>query len=566
MASAQVGKTELLGNIVGFHIDQDPAPILVVMPTLEIGESWSKDRLSPMVRDTVSLATKISAQAREAGNTLLHKTFAGGHITIAGANSAASLASRPIRIVLCDEVDRFPPSAGAEGDPVSLAFKRTTTFWNRKRLLISTPTVKGVSRIEKAWDQSDQRRYFVPCPECSEMQVLRWAQVRWPEGKPEDAQYACESCGSLWDDATRWSAVSRGEWRATSEWNGVAGFHVWEAYSSWVRLADTAKAFVAAQGHDERLRVWVNTSLGETWQERGDAPDWQRLYDRRELYRRGTVPAGGLLLTAGVDVQRDRLECSVWAWGRGLESWLVDHIIIEGGPGSAVAWDELTALLDEAWPCKPVGDLRLVRIAVDAGFDPAAVHAWVRSVGPQHAMAVKGVEGFARTSLVSGPTFVDATEGGRKIKRGSRLWSVSTAGIKSETYRLLRLDPPTDEDLVAGGKYPAGYVHLPRDVEAEWCKQLVSEQLLSSKNRRGFQKLEWQQLRTRNEALDCRVYARAAAEVIGLPRYTERQWHRLDRVDDVPVVNVPAPSPTDLPAENKRAQRDAWFDDTRDWF
>jgi phage terminase large subunit GpA-like protein len=185
MCASQTGKTEILNNVVGYHIDQDPSPILCVQPTVEMGKTWSKDRLAPMLRDTKCLHGKVKdARSRDANNTTLHKVFPGGHITIAGANSPAGLAMRPIRIVLCDEVDRYPPSAGSEGDPVSLAFKRATTFWNRKKMMTSTPTVKGQSRIEQAFNRSDKRRFYVPCPHCGEFQVLKWAQVRWPEGEP----------------------------------------------------------------------------------------------------------------------------------------------------------------------------------------------------------------------------------------------------------------------------------------------------------------------------------------------------------------------------------------------
>jgi phage terminase large subunit GpA-like protein len=220
---------------VGFHIDQDPAPLLVIQPTLEMAEAWSKDRLAPMLRDTPVLRGKVKdPRSRDADNTLLHKVFAGGHITMVGANSPASLAMRPIRIVLADEVDRYPVSAGTEGDPLKLAAKRQITFWNRKTLLGSTPTLKGLSVIEREWARSDQRRFFVPCPECRHEQVLRWEQVRWDKEKnqsgetvahrPETAHYACEACGSLWSDAARFQAVSRGAWRATAPFSGIAGF------------------------------------------------------------------------------------------------------------------------------------------------------------------------------------------------------------------------------------------------------------------------------------------------------------------------------------------------------
>jgi phage terminase large subunit GpA-like protein len=180
MSSAQVGKTELLLNTVGFHVEQDPAPIMVVMPTERDAETWSKDRFSPMARDTPCLRGRISnPRSRDGNNKILHKKFPGGHLTIVGANAPSGLASRPIRILLCDEVDRYPFSAGAEGDPVNLARKRTVTVWNRKIVLVSTPTIRGSSRIEAAYEESDKRRFFVPCPECGEHQTLTWAQVRW---------------------------------------------------------------------------------------------------------------------------------------------------------------------------------------------------------------------------------------------------------------------------------------------------------------------------------------------------------------------------------------------------
>lgn len=190
MTAAQVGKTELINNVVGYHIHQDPAPMLVVQPTLEMAQTWSKDRLAPAVRDTPVLSSRIKdPRSRDSGNTTLHKVFAGGHVTACGANSPSSLASRPCRLILCDEVDRYPPSAGTEGDPVSLAKKRSTTFWNRKIILVSTPTEKGHSRIEQAYQESDQRKYFVKCPECEEDQVLRWANVHWEKDKPATANY-----------------------------------------------------------------------------------------------------------------------------------------------------------------------------------------------------------------------------------------------------------------------------------------------------------------------------------------------------------------------------------------
>ena len=400
MSSSQVGKSEALGNAVGYYIDQDPAPIMVVMPTERDAEAWSKDRFSPMARDTPCLVGKIAdPKSRDGSNKILHKRFPGGHLTIVGANAPSGLASRPIRILLCDEVDRYPFSAGAEGDPVNLAKKRTVTFWNRKIVLVSTPTIRGLSRIETAYLESDQRQYWVPCPSCGTHQVLVWGQVRWEsaggEHRPETARYHCVACDAAWSDALRWAAIRRGEWRARAPFRGIAGFHLNEVYSSWVRLEAMVRAFLSARaGGDEAMKTFVNTSLGESWMESGEAPDWRRLYDRRERWAAGTVPEGGLILTAGADVQKDRIEVDVWAWGRGLESWLVDHIVIEGGPESAAAWAALAALLGRTWPHALGAELQIARLAVDTGYEAPAVYAWARRAGLRAGGAGQGRRGL----------------------------------------------------------------------------------------------------------------------------------------------------------------------------
>ena len=266
MTAAQVGKTELINNVVGFHIHQDPAPMLVVQPTLEMAQTWSKDRLAPAIRDTAVLAERIAdPRARDSGNTTLHKVFPGGHVTACGANSPSSLASRPCRVILCDEVDRYPISAGSEGDPVGLAKRRSATFWNRKIILVSTPTDKGASRIEQAFAESDQRRYFVKCVDCGEHQTLKWSNVRWEHDRPATACYVCEHCGSLWDDAQRFRAIRYGEWRATAAGDGkTAGFHLSALYSPWTPLEDSVRDFLASKRDPMRLKTWVNTFLGET--------------------------------------------------------------------------------------------------------------------------------------------------------------------------------------------------------------------------------------------------------------------------------------------------------------
>jgi len=261
------------------------------------------------------------------------------------------------------------------------------------------------------------------------------------------------------------------------------------------------------------------------------------------------VPMGGLFLTAGADVQKDRIEVDVWAWGRGLESWLVDHIVIPGGPDDPACWDKLTALLGRTWTHEKGAIMTLAKLAIDTGYESAAVYAWARKQGIAQVAPVKGLEGFNRATPVSGPTFVDATVNGRKLKRGARLWTVTTATFKAETYRYLRIERPSNEDRALGVADPAGTIHLPDWADSEWLKQLVAEQLVTVRNKRGFARQEWQKLRERNEALDTRVYARAAAWILGADRFDERMWRQLEKQAGVETVATVALPDTDKATE-----------------
>ena len=291
------------------------------------------------------------------------------------------------------------------------------------------------------------------------------------------------------------------------------------------------------------LRAARNTLLGETWTESGEAPEWQRLADRRRAFP-AQIPGGGLFLTAGADVQKDRIEVDVWAWGRGLESWLVDHIVIPGGPDDPACWDRLSALLGQTWTHENGATMTLAKLAIDTGYESAAVYAWSRKQGIAQVAPVKGVEGFNRATPVSGPTFVDATVNGRKLKRGARLWTVATATFKAETYRYLRIERPSDEDRAKGVPSPDGTIHLPDWADSEWLKQLVAEQLVTIRDRRGYARQEWQKMRERNEALDTRIYARAAVWILGADRFDERMWRQLEKQAGVETVAI---TPTAAP-------------------
>ncbi|MBW7950796.1 MAG: phage terminase large subunit family protein [Pseudorhodoplanes sp.] len=530
MKGAQLGISECGNNWIGYVIHHAPGPMLAVLPTVEMAKRNSRQRIEPLIEESPILRERVKpARSRDSGNTVLAKDFRGGVLVMTGANSGVGLRSMPVRYLLLDEVDGYPGDVDGEGDPVALAEARTRTFARRKIFIVSTPTIAGLSRIEREYTASDQRRYFVPCPYCGETQWLKFDRLIWPKGKPEEVAYSCEACERAIVEHHKTRMLAEGEWRATAD-GTTAGFHLSSLYSplGWRSWREIAAAWEAAQGSDAALKSFKNTELGETWIETGEAPDWQRLYERRETWQIGTVPAGGLFLTAGADVQKDRIEIDVWAWGRGLESWLIEHIVIDGGPERAEAWAKLSALLSGAWPHAHGARLGLAKLGIDTGYEAPAVYAWARSTGFAQVAPFKGVDGFNRAAPIIGPTYVDATEGGRKVRRGARLWTVAVATFKSETYRFLRLSAPTDDEIAAGLKFTAGYVHLPRGTDAEWVKQLVAEQLVTVRTKRGFTRLEWQKLRERNEALDCRVYARAAAWIVGADRWTEAKWCDLE--------------------------------------
>jgi phage terminase large subunit GpA-like protein len=572
MKGAQTGGSESGNNFLGYVIHHAPGPILAVQPTVELAKRFSQQRVEPLIEASPMLRERVApARSRDSGNTVLAKTFPGGILVLTGANSAVGLRSMPARYLFLDEVDAYPPSADEEGDPVALAEARTRTFaWRRKVFLVSTPTIRGLSRIEREYEASDQRRFFVGCPHCGHRQHLVFERLRWAKGKPETAVYHCGSCDERIEERHKTAMLAGGEWRATSTSADplTVGFHISSLYSplGWLSWERIARDWLAAQGSDEAIRSFKNGVLGETWMESGEAPDSQAVLGLRESWPAGTVPAGALFLTAGADVQKDRIEVDVWAWGRGLESWLVEHLVIEGGPGSAQSWAALDAVLGRTWEHASGVLVPLMRLAVDTGYEAPAVYAWARRAGFAQVAPVKGVEGFNRASPVTGPTFVDATDGGKRLRRGARLWTVAVSTFKAETYRFLRLDRSGEDAIAAAGRPPAGRVHLPGWVDGEWVKQLVAEQLVTVKTKRGFQRLEWQKLRERNEALDCRVYARAAAWIAGADRWPERKWAELERELGVKAPAAGAETAAPARAEREAAERPAQRSSGRgDW-
>lgn len=488
MWGSQLGKTEMLLSLLAFIIAEDPGPVLIVQPNLAMAEAFSKDRIAPMLRDMPILAGKVAnPRSRDAGSTIAHRQFLGGHVTVIGANSPAGLASRPIRYVLADELDRFPASAGSEGDPVSLAVTRSETFWNRKIILTSTPTVKGESRIAEAFSESDARFFRVPCPHCNHAQRLIWPRVEWPEARPDQARYRCEKCDRLIDHADKSAMVERGHWRATQPGASAAGFHLSSLVSPWRSWSELAVQWLQASGNPERRRVFINTRLAELWDDEGTRNTTEaELMARRENYG-PPVPERAAILTAGVDVQADRAEVSVYAWGAGEESWLMTHRVIPGDPTGATLWAALDDFLAQSWAHPIAGQVSIHAAAIDSGAFTGSVTKFCDERRGRRIWAVKSATGPR-------PTWPKRESKAAKGK-------VFVIGIDS-----LRATVSARLAITEG----VGRIHFPGEMKIEFAEQLLSE-YLRTEYKRGRPIRIWERRKARRaEAWDCANYALAA--------------------------------------------------------
>lgn len=505
MCAAQLGKTELLLNILGYFMAYAPAPILVMQPTLDMGQTFSKDRLAPMIRDTPVLRGLVDVKSRYAGNTILKKNFPGGHITIVGANSATGLASRPIKVLLADEVDRYPGSAGIEGDPLSLAQKRQTTFWDKKTVMVSTPVIKGHSRIETEYNQSTREEWNVPCPECGHYQPFVWANLIFdPDDLQKEIVYKCERCGCVANEY-RWKQQSQqGRFVAENPGAETRGFHLNTLASTFCGWKEIVQKFIVAkeqldQGNPEGMKVWVNTELGETWEERGEQVEDTELFNRREIYD-AVVPEEVLVLTAGVDVQDDRFEVEIVGWGVGKESWGIRYQKIYGDMLKEQVWEDLDAFLQTVW-CKKDGTaLRIISCCIDSGgHHTDQVYRFTKERYERGVWAIKG-KGGAEVPYIRNPTT------NNRVK--TPLFIIGVDAGKVLLYQRLRHNT----------KGP-NYCHFPANEEAgydeTYFKGLTSEKMVV-RFRKGRSVTVWELKDSkykRNEPLDLRNYATAALEI-----------------------------------------------------
>jgi phage terminase large subunit GpA-like protein len=519
MKGAQVGGTEAGNNWLGYVIDNCPGPMLMVQPTVEMAKRNSKTRIAPLIEESPTLREKVRApRSRDSGNSLLAKEFPGGVVVMAGANSAAGLRSMPVRFLFLDEPDAYPGDVDGEGDPCTLAEARTRTFSRRKVFYVSTPTLAGRSRIEREFLESDMRFFEVPCPLCGAHQQLVWEQMRWDDGRPETVRYECIHCGGQFEEHHKNRILAAGRWVPQNPEGKWRGYHISSLYSplGWFSWKQCVESYLQAQKTDEAMRVFQNTILGLTYADTGEAPDWELLYGRREGYPLGQPPEPAVFLTAGVDVQKDRVELEVVAWGENLESWSIDYQVIHGDTAGDEVWLALSQAVVQEYSREDGLVLPIRMTAIDTGYRTQEVYRWVQAQSAMRVMAVKGRE--QQATIISQPSPVQVGGRGRKIRSGLKVWPVGVSVAKSELYGWLRRKLP--ENLDDG--LPHGWCHFPQHPE-EWFKQLTAESMVS-RVVRGYQKFVWEKTRERNEALDCRIYARAACMAVGADRWDAKRW------------------------------------------
>ena len=528
--STQIGWTELLLNIVGYHIDVRPSPMMLVFVRDTDAEDKSKKTIQPMINECPSLAMKVrDNKSRQGGNTLLLKQFAGGFLKIAGANSAANLRSDPCVFVGADEVDGYPLDVDGEGDPLVLARRRTDSFPDDYKFLTgSTPAKpKGQSRIDSRYEESDQRMFYVPCPLCREMQPLLWRRdvdvavdgkskfeynLTWDTDAdrmpiPGTIRYRCRECRGLIEERHKQRMLNAGEWIAKfPERRTHAGFYINALYSPWGSVWDEmAKEWVKAKGQPELLRAFINLRLGETWDEGSVTVESSALEARRKDYfapEGVDVPKGVGVLICTVDVQATRLEVQVKGFGAGEEEWLIDYEIFygsplekpnaKGGEDLVNVWTELDAFLLKTWKHEGGADVRLALTLIDTGYATDACYDFImpRQTSARRVYACKGQEKLAKPGLIMES----------KARRNTiRLFNVATIACKDRIIDRLRVNKPGPN-----------YSHFPAWTTNDYFDQLTAESKVPVKTKRtGRVHYEWVSNQQRNEALDLTVYAHA---------------------------------------------------------
>lgn len=539
MKGAQLGFTEAGNNWIGYIIDNSPAPSLMVQPTDDMVKRNSKMRIDTMIQASPTLALKVSkTKSRSGENTITQKNFPGGILLMAGANSPAGLRSIPIKNLFLDEVDAYPYDLGDEGSPIELAIARTRTFAKRKIFIISTPTIKDCSAIEREFLQTDQNYFYVPCPHCGQMQVLEFQNLVYDKDNYQSAKIACIGCGTLIEERFKTQMMANGEWRPEhpelSNKNTI-GYHVSSLYSpfGWYSWAEMAKDYEKAKEDPSKMKTFNNTVLGITNEESGESPEWKNLYNRREDYPINSVNSDVCFLTCGVDVQKDRLELEIVGWCADKSSYSIDYRVILGNTSLVSTWDELGEILNETWTRDDGIELKIIKMAVDSGYNTSEVYAFCRLHSPK-AIAIKGQDNLG--IIFAPPKQVDYNRRGKKIGK-TKQWNIGVSILKKELYSWLALEK-TD------GVFPPRYCHFPQ-YDERYFEGITAENYVQTTHK-------WVKKYERNEPLDVRIYARAAASIMGLDAKKPDQLKKIGNIQA--PIKVKEEKTDEIPTKkNKRS-------------
>lgn len=542
MKGAQVGGTECGNNWLGYVIHHTPGPMMVVLPTLELAKRTSKQRIAPMIEEMPVLRARVKdARSRDSGNTLMVKEFPNGVLIITGANAAAGLRSMPARFLFMDEVDAFGDDVDGEGSPINLAIKRTATFArNRKIFMVSTPNLAGASKIETAYLASDQRQYVVPCLRCGVMQPIEWAQIRFDKQTPTVVWFECHACGHKMFEHDKPKLLAGGHWQAQNPDApaSVRGYHLSSLYSpnGWYSWADAVADFLAAKDNPILLKDWTNTVLGQTWQEKGEGVEHELLFARREHYT-ATVPYPVVVITAGIDVQDDRIEFELCGWGSGEESWSIEYGRLYGDLSRPEIWALLAQQLQRIFSRADGVMMGVALCCIDSGGHfTDEVYSLSRRHGIGWMIPIKG------SSTAGRPI---ATFPKTRNKKGVYLTQIGTDTAKELIYQRYRILEPG-----------AGYCHWPVAdcFDESYFQQATAEEKIR-KYKNGVAYFEWDAKKRRNEALDCRVYALAAVRILQQHRGINLELLGAGRSNPSASDNEPPAAlaqPTPMPAANRR--------------
>jgi phage terminase large subunit GpA-like protein len=520
MGSAQISKTEILKNIVGYYIDYEPTKILIVMPTELIGRAFSVDKLEPMINNNPCLSNKIlKLKGQKNVNTKMHKVYLGGSLTIVGSNSPNSLAQRSVKIVISDDIDRMPESSGEEGDPVRLAEERSESYRlvGFKHIRFSTPTIKGISRIERLYLRSDQREYYVPCPFCNHYQTLKFENLVWDKESQdmfgikttdrfENTKYKCEKCGELIEEKHKNWMLNNGKWVAKyPEIKKHRGYWINRLYSQFSSWGDIARRFNEVKDSPEELKVFLNTYLARTWEaEEYKELDEAYLLNRVEDYctdDNPRIPNGVLFLTAAVDTQPDRLEILVKGWGRDWESWLIHYEKLWGDPDQLDVWNMLDEFWDREWIREDGIRMKIRGAFIDSGgSNTEAVYEYCRRRQYRDIIAIKGIGGWGK------PLLLNITRVGKY--RDVILQTIGVDAGKEMIYSRLQIEPQKDQPTPKAMHFSSQFATL------EYFLGLTAEKQVKEFDRRMGYKIVWKKKKrdARNEPLDLEVYALARAK------------------------------------------------------